>query len=63
MGNVQDEVLEAICRPPAPFVYTYLGRSDKKSGRPFRFILNNSKATAAPFGPNERQKFTDWVDQ
>ena len=24
-----------------------VGRSDKKSGRPFRFILNNSKATAA----------------
>ena len=35
------------CRPPAPFVCTYLGRSDKKSGRPFRFLLNNSKATAA----------------
>ncbi|NKC11713.1 MAG: SAM-dependent DNA methyltransferase [Gammaproteobacteria bacterium] len=34
-------------RPPAPFVCTYLGRRDKKSGRPFRFILNNSKATAA----------------
>ena len=34
-------------RPPAPFVCTYLGRSDKKNGRPFRFILNNSKATAA----------------
>ena len=34
-------------RPPAPFVCTYLGRSDKKSGRPFRFILNNSNATAA----------------
>ena len=34
-------------RPSAPFVCTYLGRSDKKSGRPFRFILNNSKATAA----------------
>ncbi len=48
-------------RPPAPFVCTYLGRSDKKSGRPFRFILNNSKATAAnvylmlyPRGPFER---------
>ena len=48
-------------RPPAPFVCTYLGRSDKKSGRPFRFILNNSKATAAnvylmmyPKGPIER---------
>ena len=48
-------------RPPAPFVCTYLGRSDKKSGRPFRFILNNSKATAAnvylmlyPQGPIKR---------
>lgn len=34
-------------RPPAPFVCTYLGRSDNKNGKPFRFILNNSKATAA----------------
>lgn len=34
-------------RPPAPFVCTYLGRSDKKDGRPFRFILNQSRATAA----------------
>lgn len=34
-------------RPPAPFVCTYLGRSDTKSGRPFRFILNHSRATAA----------------
>jgi len=34
-------------RPPAPFVCTYLGRSDKKNGKPFRFILNDSKATAA----------------
>ena len=34
-------------RPPTPFVCTYLGRSNKKNGRPFRFILNNSKATAA----------------
>ena len=34
-------------RPPAPIVCTYLGRSDNKSGRPFRFILNNSQATAA----------------
>ncbi len=34
-------------RPPAPFVCTYLGRSDTKSGRPFRFILNNSQATTA----------------
>ena len=31
----------------APLVCTYLGRSDTKSGRPFRFILNNSRATAA----------------
>jgi len=48
-------------RPPAPFVCTYLGRTDKKDGRPFRFILNNSKATAAnvylmlyPMAPIER---------
>ena len=34
-------------RPPAPFVCTYLGRSNKKSGRPLRFILNHSRATAA----------------
>lgn len=34
-------------RPPAPFVCTYLGRSDAKNGRPFRFILNHSQATAA----------------
>ena len=34
-------------RPPAPFLCTYLGRSDAKSGRPFRFILNHSDATAA----------------
>ena len=26
---------------------TYLGRSDKKKGRPFRFILNHSNATAS----------------
>ncbi|MXX07019.1 MAG: SAM-dependent DNA methyltransferase [Gammaproteobacteria bacterium] len=48
-------------RPPAPYVCTYLGRGDKKSGRPFRFILNNSQATAAnvylmlyPHGPVAR---------
>ena len=34
-------------RPPAPFVCTYLGRSGTKRGRPFRFILNDSNATAA----------------
>ena len=33
-------------RPPTSFLCTYLGRSDKKNGRPFRFILNHSKATA-----------------
>ena len=32
-------------RPPAPIVCTYIGRSDH-AGRPFRFLLNNSKATA-----------------
>ena len=34
-------------RPAAPFLCTYLGRSDKKNGRPFRFFLNHSEATAA----------------
>jgi adenine-specific DNA-methyltransferase len=34
-------------RPPAPIVCTYLGRGDSKSGRPFRFILNKSRATVA----------------
>ncbi len=34
-------------RAPAPFICTYIGRSDKKNGRPFRFILNESKAVAA----------------
>lgn len=34
-------------RPPAPIVCTYLGRGDVKSGRPFRFILNHSRATIA----------------
>ena len=33
-------------RPAAPFLCTYLGRSDKKNGRPFRFIMNHSIATA-----------------
>ena len=34
-------------RPEAPFLCTYLGRSDSKNGRPFRFILNHSHATAS----------------
>ena len=33
-------------RPPSPFLSTYMGRQDTGSGRPFRFILNHSKATA-----------------
>jgi hypothetical protein len=32
-------------RPPAPIICTYIGRSDH-DGRPFRFLLNHSKATA-----------------
>lgn len=34
-------------RPPAPIVCTYIGRSDSKNGRPFRFIRNRSNATVA----------------
>jgi hypothetical protein len=34
-------------RPPSQFLCTYMGRSDCKAGRPFRFILNHSKATVA----------------
>lgn len=34
-------------RPPASIVCTYLGRGDAKSGRPFRFIFNGSRATVA----------------
>ena len=34
-------------RPPARLLCTYIGRSDAKRGRPFRFILNHSAATAA----------------
>ena len=33
-------------RPAAPFLCTYIGRRDKRSGRPFRFILNHSIASA-----------------
>lgn len=34
-------------REPAPIICTYLGRGDLKSGRPFRFIRNRSKAIVA----------------
>ncbi len=34
-------------RPASPFLCTYMGRADTKRGRPFRFILNHSMATAA----------------
>jgi hypothetical protein len=34
-------------REPAPFVCTYMGRMRGASGKPFRFIWNQSKATAA----------------
>ncbi len=34
-------------RPPAPFISTYMGRSNSESRAPFRFIRNRSKATAA----------------
>lgn len=34
-------------RPPPPIVCTYMGRGDTKTGRPFRFILNSSRATVA----------------
>lgn len=34
-------------RPPAPLLCTYMGRRNDGRGRPFRFILNHSKATAA----------------
>lgn len=34
-------------RPAPPIACTYLGRGDAKSGRPFRFILNASRATIA----------------
>ena len=34
-------------RPAAPFVCTYLGRSKSDNRKPFRFILNRSRATAA----------------
>lgn len=34
-------------RPPPPIICTYLGRGDTSRKRPFRFILNHSKATVA----------------
>lgn len=34
-------------RAPAQFLCTYMGRGAAKNERPFRFILNHSKATAA----------------
>jgi len=34
-------------RPPAPIICTYMGRGNGKGGRPFRFILNRSRATVA----------------
>ena len=33
-------------RPPSPFLCTYMGRQNTSRGRPFRFILNHSMATA-----------------
>lgn len=33
-------------RPPSPFLCTYMGRQDTGRGRPNRFILNHSRATA-----------------
>lgn len=34
-------------RPPTPFVCTYMGRGLSHRSKPFRFILNKSRATAA----------------
>jgi adenine-specific DNA-methyltransferase len=34
-------------RPAALLVCTYMGRANARGGRPFRFILNHSRATAA----------------
>ncbi len=34
-------------RPPAPILCTYMGRQRTRNGRPFRFILNHSRAIAA----------------
>ena len=34
-------------RPPAPILCTYMGRQNSSRGKPFRFILNLSEATAS----------------
>ena len=34
-------------RPPAPFLCTYMGRGNGRTGSAFRFIRNHSRATAA----------------
>lgn len=34
-------------RAPAPLLCTYMGRGDRESGGPFRFILNRSRAVVA----------------
>lgn len=34
-------------RQPTPFICTYMGRGDSRSGRPFRFLLNHSRAIVA----------------
>lgn len=34
-------------RPPSRFICTYIGRTDTRNKRPFRFILNNSRATVS----------------
>lgn len=34
-------------RPAAPLLCTYMGRQNTRAGKPFRFILNHSQATAA----------------
>jgi len=34
-------------RPASPFLCTYMGRQVSENGKPFRFILNHSRATAS----------------
>ncbi|NJL10723.1 MAG: SAM-dependent DNA methyltransferase, partial [Calothrix sp. SM1_7_51] len=34
-------------RLPAPYLCTYMGRTDSSRGKPFRFIFNNSNAIAS----------------